>query len=272
MRTIGPSLAFVALFLAFSVLSPSFLTVENALNILRQSCNLLVVALAGTFVIVSGSIDISVGSVMSLTGMTGALLISRYGDWSLPLALLFGVACGAANGFLFAYARLPSFLVTLGTLFVIQGVTNLASGGAALAVQPDSVFGRIFGGQIGLFPAAAFWALGLAALAAFVARRTKFGRYMYAIGAGENVARLSGVPVRRFKFYAFLVSGTLAGLAGVLLLFRLQGGDPNMGTPFLLPAIAAVVVGGTPLTGGLGGPVRTLLASSSFPRSPMGWI
>ena len=259
LRTIGPLVAFAALFVAFSVLNSSFLTFANGLNILRQSSNLLVVALAGTFVIVTGSIDISVGSVMSLTGMTGAILMAQYGSWVLLPALLLGLICGAANGFLFAYARLPSFLVTLGTLFVIQGVTNLVSGGAALAVQPGSVVGSIFGGQIYLFPAAAFWALGLAGFAAFVARRTKFGRYMYAIGAGENVARLSGVPVRRYKFFAFLVSGTLAGLAGVLLLFRLQGADPNMGTPFLLPAIAAVVVGGTPLTGGIGGPIRTLL-------------
>ncbi len=259
LRTIGPLLAFIILFVAFSVLNSSFLTAANGLNILRQSSNLLVVALAGTFVIVTGSIDISVGSVMSLTGMTGAILMAQYGPWALPIALLFGLTCGAINGVLFAYARLPSFLVTLGTLFVIQGVTNLVSGGAALAVQPGSIFGSIFGGQVGLFPAAAFWALGLAGAAAFVAQRTKFGRYMYAIGASENVARLSGVPVRRYKFFAFLLSGILAGLAGVLLLFRLQGADPNMGTPFLLPAIAAVVVGGTPLTGGIGGPIRTLL-------------
>ena len=258
-RTVGPPLALVALIITFSILSSNFVTVDNGLNILRQSSVLLVAALAGTFVIVMGSIDISVGSVMSLTGMTGAMLIQDHGPWFVLLTLLFGFACGLLNGGLFAYAKLPSFLVTLGTLFVIQGVTNRVSGGASIGVTPGSTVGSVFGGQVGRVPVTAFWALGLTIVAAFVASRTKFGRYMYAIGGGENVARLSGVPVQRYKFYAFVVSGTLAGLAGLLLMFRLQGGDPQMGSSFLLPAIAAVVVGGTPLTGGIGGPIRTLL-------------
>jgi ribose transport system permease protein/putative xylitol transport system permease protein len=259
LRVVGPPFALVALLVTFSILSSSFLTVDNGLNILRQSSVLLVVALAGTFVIVMGSIDISVGSIMSLTGMTGAMLMQDHGPWFVLLTLLFGLASGVLNGGLFAYAKLPSFLVTLGTLFVIQGVTNRVSGGASIGVMPGSTVGEIFGGQVGRVPVAAFWALGLTILAGFVAARTKFGRYMYALGGGENVARLSGVPVQRYKFYAFVVSGTLAGLAGLLLMFRLQGGDPQMGSSFLLPAIAAVVVGGTPLTGGVGGPIRTLL-------------
>lgn len=259
MRTTGPLLTLIVLIITFTILNENFLTTDNGLNILRQSTILLVAALAGTFIILMGSIDISVGSVMSLVGMTGAMLMRDHGQWAVLIVLLFGLACGVLNGILFAYARLPSFLVTLGTLFLLQGLTKQVSGGVPVGVASESTIGRIFAGQVGNFPVTAFWALGLTAVAIFVATRMKFGRYMYAIGGGESVAKLSGVPVQRYKFYAFIVAGGLAGFAGLLLMFRLQGADPGMGSSFLLPAIAAVVVGGTPLTGGIGGPTRTLL-------------
>jgi ribose transport system permease protein/putative xylitol transport system permease protein len=127
-------------------------------------------------------------------------------------------------------------------------------------VTPGSTVGSLLGGNaFGSFPTAALWALAVTLVCILVAARAKFGRYMYAIGGGEAVARLSGVPVRRYKFYAFVVAGGLAALAGLLLLFRLQGGDARMGDTFLLPGIASVVIGGTPLTGGMGGPARTVL-------------
>lgn len=259
-RTLGPVVALVVMVVTFSALNEQFLTTANGLNVLRQAMVLLVVALGQTFVILMGSIDISLAAIMSLVGMSGALLMRDHGEWAVLFALLIGLAAGALNGWLFAYLRLPSFLVTLGSLFFIGGIALYISGGRSVPVTPGSTVGSIFGGNVaGSFPTAAFWALAATVLAILVAARTKFGRYMYAIGGGEAVARLSGVPVRRHKFYAFVVAGGLAGLAGLLLLFRLQGGDARMGDSFLLPSIAAVVIGGTPLTGGMGGPARTVL-------------
>jgi ribose transport system permease protein/putative xylitol transport system permease protein len=259
-RTLGPVLVLLAMIVTFSLLNEHFLTTDNALTVLRQGMVLLVVALGQTFVIVMGSIDISVGAIMSLVGLTGAILVRDTGsDWVLLLVLLFGAAAGAINGFLFAYVRLPSFLVTIGALFYLGGIALLLTRGSSVPGEAGTTVTKILGGDVGQFPIAGFWALGIALLCIFVAKRTKFGRYMYAIGGGEAVAELSGVPVRRYKFYAFTLCGALAGFAGLLLMFRLQGGDARMGDPFLLPVIAAVVIGGTPLTGGMGGPARTLL-------------
>jgi ribose/xylose/arabinose/galactoside ABC-type transport system permease subunit len=259
-RTLGPVLVLVAMIVTFSVLNDRFFSQENGLQILRQGTVLLVAALGQTFVVLMGSIDISAGAIMTLVGLTGALLLRDVSsEWIVLLVLLFGVAAGALNGFLFAYVRLPSFLVTIGALFYLGGISLLLSRGSSIPVDTGTTVSSIFGGDVGGFPVAGFWALGIALVGILVAARTRFGRYMYAIGGGEIVAALSGVPVRRYKFYAFVLSGALAGFAGLLLMFRLQGGDPNMGDSFLLPIIAAVVIGGTPLTGGLGGPGRTML-------------
>jgi ribose/xylose/arabinose/galactoside ABC-type transport system permease subunit len=206
-----------------------------------------------------GSIDLSIGSTVSMVGMLAALLIRDYGQWTVLAAPLAGAAIGAINGWLAAYARLPSFLTTLGMLFAVNGMTLYLSQGTAISVQPDLQIQSVFNGLLFGIPTIALWALAAWAIAVFAARRTRFGRYVYAIGGGETVARLCGVPVARFKLYAFVVCGLLAGFASILLMLRVSGSDPTMGTPLLLPAIAAVVMGGTPLTGGVGGPHRTLL-------------
>ena len=257
--TYGPWLSLAGMILIFPLFNSSFLSTTNMLNILRQSSVLLVLALSATFVVLMGSIDLSVGSIVSLCGMGGALLLADYGEPAVLLVLLIGLAAGAVNGVLFAYGRLPSFLVTLGTLFALQGVTLYWSDGIASVVDPDLTISNYFSGDLLEIPIITIWAIGIVLITMFVARKTRFGRYMYAIGGGETAAQLSGVPVRRYKFYAFSIAGLIAGFGGMLLMFRINGGDPTMGEPFLLPAIAAVVMGGTPLTGGVGGPHRTLL-------------
>ena len=259
LAAVGPWVALVSLILVFSLLNSRFFSVDNGLNIVRQASVLLVLGLAATFIILMGSIDLSVGSIVSLAGMTGSILIRDHGELAILLVLLIALACGALNGVLFAYGRLPSFLVTLGTLFALNGVTLYVSGGIAVVVQPGLTIASIFSGDLWRIPCIALWAVGLLIVCMFVSKRTRFGRYMFAIGGGETVSKLSGVPVARYKFYAFVVAGLLAGIGGILLMFRINGGDPAMGEPFLLPTIAAVVMGGTPLTGGVGGPHRTLL-------------
>lgn len=259
LSTLAPWLALIAMIIVFSAFNPRFLTVGNALNVLQQAAVLVVIALGGTFVILMGSIDLSVGSMVSLAGMTAAMLINDYGQWSVLLVPLVTTLIAAIAGVLFAYARLPSFLTTLGMLYAINGLTLYVSSGAAINIPPNLTIASVFNGRLLAVPTVALWALGIAMVAVVAAWRTRFGRYLYAIGGGETVAKLCGVPVARYKLYAFLVSGFLCGVAGIFLLLRIGGADPTMGTTLLLPSIAAVVMGGTPLTGGVGGPHRTVL-------------
>lgn len=255
----APWIALACLVIVFSTLNANFFSLRNLVNILQQASVLTVLSLGVTFVIVMGSIDLSIGSIVSMAGILGAFLVRDYGEWAILLAPVAAAGVGAINGALFAYGRLPSFLTTLGMLFAINGMTLFMTEGSAISLAPDLAIGAIFNGKLYGIPTITLWALALLLLSMFAAGRTRFGRYLFAIGGGEAVAQLCGVPVARFKFYAFVVSGFLAGFAAVLLMLRISGSDPAMGAPLLLPAIAAVVMGGTPLTGGVGGPYRTVL-------------
>jgi ribose/xylose/arabinose/galactoside ABC-type transport system permease subunit len=256
--SVTPIIALVVLVVVFALADPRFFQYENALNILRQSAVLLVLAMASTIVIMMGSIDLSVGSVLCLTAFAGAMMAQATGSTTVLLLLpLIGAACGLLNGALVAYGRLPSFLVTLGLMYAFDGIAKYLSGGRPISVRPDALIDA-FGGSIGGFPTVVLWALLALVVAVVLVRYTRFGRYMYALGGNEKAARLSGVPAARYKIYAFLVAGLFAGLAGLLQLARARSASPDMGEPFLLPAIAAVVMGGTPLSGGVGGPARTV--------------
>jgi ribose transport system permease protein len=259
LRSIGPLVILPLLVIVFTSLNSRFFTSENLLNIVRQSSVLMVLAMAATFVIIMGSIDLSVGSIVTLAGLTGAVLIRDLGEIAVLLIPLIGLAGGAINGALFAFGKLPSFLVTLGTLYAFQGLALYIGEGTSVPLALGLSLDPIINGEVLGIPTIALWALLLLVIGILVLRYTRFGRYTYVLGGGESVARLSGVPVARYKFYFFLISGLLASLAGMLLMFRNGGGDPNMGTSLLLPTIAAVVMGGTPLTGGVGGVHRTVL-------------
>jgi len=255
----APIIALVALVVVFTVLNPNFLSAYNASNLMRQSSVLLVLAVASTFIILMGSIDLSIGSIVTLSATIGALLFEKYGPVGLIAVPLVGLICGVFNGVLFAYARLPSFLVTLGTLFMFDGFSLILSDGRPRPVSTRT-FDTAFNGTLfGFLPIVTLWAVAILLLAIFIASRTRFGRYLYAIGGGEKVARLSGVAIERQKFLAFVLSGFLGGFAALLLIFRLQAATTGMGASYLLTSIAAVVIGGTSLSGGVGGPQKTLI-------------
>lgn len=260
-RTLGPVAALLILIVGFAILSDNFLTLNNFVNITRQASVLLVIALAGTFIVLIGSIDLSVGSVATLGAIVGAVLFRDVG--SLPVFLVLVVALGAAagliNGALVAYGKLPSFLVTLGTLFAFDGLALYISGGQPIPVRETGGLESLYAGTLLGIPNSAIFALLIFAGCVWLARSTRFGRYLYAIGGSERAARLSGVPVERYKLIAFTLSGILAAVAGAMLMLRVGSGAPGTGEPFLLTSLAAIVMGGTPLTGGLGGPARTLL-------------
>jgi ribose transport system permease protein/putative xylitol transport system permease protein len=258
-----PFLALGLMIVAFAS-TPNFIGVTNLEAILRQLPVLLLVAAGATLPIMLGSIDLSLGGIMVLAGGSAAVLVPKHGEQALLVAPLIGLAAGFVNGLVVAGARLPSFLVTLGTLFVFDGLAQIVMGGIphpytgevsrSLGTQSTSVLGLSV-------PYTAFLALTILAVLTLFAVRTRWGRYLYAVGGGENVARLSGVHVGRVKVMAFTLAGLLAGVAGLVLTMRASSATPDMGDPFLLTSIAAVVVGGTSLSGGIGGPQWTLLGA-----------
>ena len=217
--------------------------------------------MGATFVILQGSIDLSMGGIATLAGVVAALLLRDTDSWlwAVFLALLVGAVSGCVNGVIFAYGKVPSFLVTLGLMFVLDGVALVVSGGAPVPISNTSYLRLGTGNLVGSVPTIAMWAFLVYTLGIVLAFYTKFGRYIYALGGNERVAGLSGVPVQKFKLYSFVFSGLVAAFAGILLAARMQGGVARSGNYLQLDSIAAVVMGGTALTGGVGGPHKTLL-------------
>jgi ribose transport system permease protein len=257
-QTLAPFVVLVALIVVFGVLQPIFLTVDNSRNILTSSSVLLVLALGTTAVMLTGSIDLSVGSTLTLSAYAAALLAQHHGTGMLLLAPLVGLACGVLNGVLVAYGRLPSFLVTLGGYFAYDGVASYISDGQPVGL-PLGGISSYFGGVKGNVPIIFVWAVVVLIAIALVFRYTAFGRYLYAVGGNERTARLSGVRVERVKLYAFMLSGFLAGVAALLQVVRTQSASPSMGSAFLLLAIGSVVMGGTSLSGGSGGAANSIM-------------
>lgn len=254
-----PFAALIGLFVFFAINNGStFYDGSNLMVILQQTVVLAVVAYGMTFVIVSGSIDLSVGSIVALTGVVTALMAEQGGNQlvAIVVALLVGLAAGAINGFVFAYGKIPSFIVTLGMLQVGRGLTLVLSDGAARPLPFEGVLGNI-----GLTPWILIIGAAITVLAGILFELTLFGRRVRAIGGNERVATLAGVPSRRVKVAVFAFSGFMAGLGGVILASRLGTGSPTAGTGFELDVIAAVVIGGTPLTGGLGRISGTLVGA-----------
>ncbi|MGV1049112.1 MAG: ABC transporter permease [Solirubrobacterales bacterium] len=260
-NTALPLIALVALVVYFAARSSTFLTIDNLTVMSGQAGPLLLAALGATFVVTMGSIDLSVGSMALLCGAICAWVLaeSSLGLWAIPIGLAAGLLLGAANGIVYAYGRVPSFITTLGSLSIFAGIGLLILDGSPLPfINQD--FSEIAVGQaIPHVQNAGLWALTAWAVFVFVGFRTKFGLYAYAIGGDERVARLSGIRINRYKVAAFALSGMTAGLAGVLSVGQLGSGGPTLGSSLLLDSLAAIVVGGTALSGGTGGVHRTLL-------------
>jgi ribose transport system permease protein len=241
-----------------------FLTEENLTNVLRQNSMLGLVALGMTFVILTGGIDLSVGSLVAVAGVTAAGLADR----GLLVAVLAGVGVGAAlglvNGLVISRARIQPFIVTLAMMIAARGLALVYTGEKSLSVPPGAQAFRELGRgrvDLGLFavPYPVLILLAAYALGWLVLNYTRFGRHTYALGDSEEAARLMGLNVGRVTGGVYTLSGALAGLAGVLLASRLGSGQPVAAVGWELDAIAAVVVGGTLLTGGQGGVGSTLV-------------
>ncbi|WP_089700027.1 ABC transporter permease [Halogranum gelatinilyticum] len=249
------------LMLIFTFTTERFFTEANLLdNVAKNAVTLLLVALAGTFPILQQSIDLSVESVVLLTGVVTVVLISQFGLGllAIPLAIGVGMLAGLFNGIVFTKLKVPSFLVTLGTLSVMAGVGKIITGGSTITFRNPAIRTISTGDVLGI-PNLVLWGLLIYVITIVLAFRTKFGRYCFALGENERVVELAGAKVDRYKIYPFVLSGLLCGIAGVLLTLRISSASPNIGSGLLLPSIAAIVMGGTALTGGVGGPHRTIL-------------
>jgi ribose transport system permease protein len=261
-RDILPLLALLALVLYFSVRADAFLSAANLTLISGQAGILLLASLGATLVIVAGSVDLSVGSIALLTGAVLASLINE-GIGNPIVVLLIAVAVGAAigllNGVVFAYGRVPSFIATLGTLSLFAGIGLTLLQGSTINFTDQGIRDLAIGQLIPNVQNAALIAIVAFLVVWFFARRTRFGLYVYAVGGNERVVELAGVSTRRVKVLILVVSGITAGLAGLLLTAQLGAAGPTTGSTTLLDSVAAIVIGGTALSGGVGGVGRTVL-------------
>lgn len=262
----------MAVFLLACIFSPRrhgsilFLDLGNLTDILRQSSEKGILAVGMTFAIVSGGIDLSVGSLLALSATASALLLMQHGYSAaaiLLIALGSGAAFGAINGAIIARARIQPFIVTLATMSVARGLARFLSGGAGvpLAFGPgagDAAF-RMLGGRLsGYLPIPAILFLAAIAAGHILLNTTSFGRHILAVGGNEEAARLSGIRVERTKILVYGIGGFLSALAGLIHCAQLEQGNPNDGVAYELDAIASVVIGGTSLSGGSGSVVGTL--------------
>jgi ribose transport system permease protein len=247
-----------------AALSPTFLTFGNLFNVGTQIAVIAILAFGVTFVIISGGIDLSVGSVLALAGIVFAWVFVEAGlPW--PVALLAGLGAGAlagfVNGLMVTLGNLPPFIATLAMLSAARGMALVISGGTPVNPIPEPVQNLGSGDLFGFVPLPVILLLFMFLLTVVVLRSTYPGRCMYAIGGNEEAAGLSGINVSRQKMLVYTLSGFCAGVAGVLLTGRLASGQPQAGFTFELDAIAAVVIGGASLQGGVGSASGTLIGA-----------
>jgi ribose transport system permease protein len=261
-RQMGTFAGLLALCVVLWAATPHFLTVSNLLNVLEQTSINAIVAVGMTYVIISGGIDLSVGSVLAVAGI--ALALALEGGLPAPaaigIALATGTACGLANGVLITFGRLPPFIATLGMMSVARGAALMLAEGRPISGFSEG-FRALATARVVMVPAPVLLTAVVYLVAHFVLVRTVFGRATYAIGGNEEAARLSGVHVQFHKTAVYGVAGLTSAVAAILLTARLNSAQPTAGTMYELDAIAATVIGGTSLLGGEGTLVGALIGA-----------
>jgi ribose transport system permease protein len=261
----------IVLFIVFSLASPFFRTSNNIMGILLATAVNAVLALGVTFVIITGGIDLSVGTVMTLSAVMAGVTITNQGlpVWlGVLVGLLTGALCGLINGTLISRMRIPPFIATLGMMYIAKGLSLVLSDLAPIYFNDAPVFNKIAMGSVvgAVFPAlpipnAVLIMFAAAIVAALILNRTVLGRYCFAIGSNEEATRLSGVNVAVWKTAIYGLCGLYAGLGGILMASRLNSAQPALGAGYELDAIAAVVIGGTSLSGGEGSILGTVIGA-----------
>lgn len=242
-----------------SFLSESFLSFMNITNLARQVSIIGIIGVGMTFVILTGGIDLSVGTNVAMTGALAATIVQKTQSVTLGIvvAILVGGSIGMVNGTLITKAKLPPFIVTLGTMVLLRGMVLVFTQGSPIATKSQS-FNFIGKGYILGLPLPVIILLGVYAAGFIILKYTKFGRTVYGVGGNEEASRLSGINTSLSITKVYVISGILAGLAGLILTGRLGSAQPTAGTGYELDAIAAVILGGTSLSGGVGSVLATL--------------
>ncbi|MEG0300417.1 ribose ABC transporter permease [Cetobacterium sp.] len=259
-----PLVGLIIFAIIVSILNPRFLSLNNVLNVLRQTSINSVIAIGMTLVILTGGIDLSVGSILALTGAFGASMISGGINPILAviISIIIGCLFGLFNGFLISYAKLQPFIVTLVTMTLLRGATLVFTDGKPIPVRNGGdFFDNIGGGYIFDIPIPIYIMIALFIAAFYILNNLKFGRYIYAIGGNEEATKLSGVNTSKYKTLVYGACGALSALAGVIVTSRLGSAQPTAGSGYELDAIAAVVLGGTSLAGGIGTITGTALGA-----------
>jgi len=257
-------IGFVAIFIVFAILlhDRGFLSPNNLLNVLRQTAIIAIMAMAMSFVLSAGEIDLSVGAIAGLTSVVAGMVLMQYGlVFGIVAGLCLGLVVGAFNGALTAYLNIPSFLVTLGMMGIARGVGMWVSGTSPVPVIDDTFTYAFGSGNIGPIPVLVIWVVVLGTVAHLAIRKTPFGRKVMAAGGNPVAALYSGVNVRRVKFQVLMITGVAAAIAGMLYAGRLQSGRFQLGEGDELSVIAAVVLGGTSLFGGRGTVVGSIVGA-----------
>lgn len=250
----GILIGFVIICVIISIMNSDFLSMENLLNVLRQVSTTTIIAIGMTLVIILAGIDLSVGSIMALSGVvTGGLIaFSGVPMWLAVIAgLLIGILFGLINGYFTAYKYMPAFIVTLATMNIARGAAYVYTDGKPIRVMSDE-FNFIGSGYVGPIPVPVIYMFIIIVVVSLIMNRTKLGRYMYAVGGNMEAARFSGINTKRVQLFAYTLSGFLAAFSGIVLASRMFSGQPTAGMGAELDAIAAVVLGGTSMSGGRG--------------------
>ena len=257
-----PFLSLIALFIGLSIASPYFLTQNNLASVARQTAVFNTMALGMTIVIVSGGIDLSVGSILGLAGFLGTLTLEK--GYPIPVGILVGVLTGAVCGFLNGFAvtrlKIAPFIVTLGTLGIYRGTALILSNGLPVHKIPPA-FSFLGDGNFLHIPVVVWTLIGCAVAVHFLLENTRLGRYAFAIGSNPIAAIYAGIPVAFHQTAVYAIGGALTGLAGMIEASRLMTGQPTAGQGYELQAIAAVVIGGGSLNGGEGSVIGTLIGA-----------
>ena len=258
----------VLVIIVLGMIEPSFLRLSNFSNIFKQIATNAILAAGMSFVILTGGIDISVGSALALVGAVSVNLIA--GGMNIVMVLMLSIAMGALiglfNGIFIAYFRLQPMIVTLATMSICRGLTNIYTKGAPITLKTSLASGKIYnwigsGTLFGGIPFSLVLVVVLYAMAYYVLNKTAYGRQVYAVGGNEEAARLSGINSTRAKMMAYVICGMTAALAGIIISARVSSAQPNAGEGYEMDAIAAVVIGGTSLRGGEGRVLYTIMGA-----------
>jgi ribose transport system permease protein len=257
-----PFLTLIVLFVALTIATPHFLTPGNLASVARQTAVINIMALGMTLVIITGGIDLSVGSILAVAGLFGTTTIKA--GYPVPVGIVigigFGLLCGLCNGLMITQLRINPFIITLGTLEAYRGLALVVSNGLPVHGLPDAFSTLGVGSLLGI--PFSLWILAICAIVMhFILENTKLGRYAFAIGSNSSAAYYSGIPIKFHLISVYAIAGMLTGLAGMIEASRLMTGQPTAGQGYELQAIAAVVIGGGSLQGGEGSVVGTLIGA-----------